>query len=303
MQDIILYEKYRPKKIEDLIFERKDALINIISNPKKIQSMIFHGESGCGKTSTAELIASLLEADVIRINGSNDTSIEIIRDKVVTHLSLQSLNLDSMKIVIINEAEMLSSNAQKALKDIIEEYNKKAFFIFTTNNLLKVDEAIKSRCLLFSFDNPSKELIANRLNYIISNENLQITNTIENIIDCYYPDIRAMISSLENNLISNSEEDFINFKKILCNQDVNAVYKTVNENKIDIQAFLNWFFNYIFKNWKRLIPDNEKKSFELCGKLVFQLAEIEKAKKMNIDIKKVGLAYFMKIMEIFNTVK
>lgn len=299
--DLILFEKYRPLKFEDLVCSEKEIILGNINNPKKIQSMLFYGSPGNGKTSTGKIIAEMLGCDTLVINGSKENGIAVIREKVDEFVSLKSFNKETIRLVFINESERMSPEAQCALKDVMDEYSSNAFFIFTTNDIYKIEEAIQSRCLKISFDNPKKEDIFNRLKFISLSEQLSFTDKeLELIIDVYYPDMRSMISSLSVGKVlkQNLSEIFNKFKNAIIGKNVDYVIETINNNLIDIDLFVNWFFIYLFSNWKKLDKnvDSSRRKAKNIGKII---AEIQKCKKLNLNIKHIAIPYMLEIMDCF----
>lgn len=299
--DLILFEKHRPKIFDDLICSEKQIILDNINNAKKIQSMLFYGSPGNGKTSTGKIIAELLGCDTLTINGSKENGISVIREKVDEFVALSSFAKDTLKLVFINEAERMSPEAQCALKDVMDEYFSNAFFIFTTNDIYKIEEAIQSRCIKINFDYPDKNKIFDRLKNICQIENLSFQEKdLQLIIDVYYPDMRSMLSSLSIGKVlkANLSEIFENFKNKIIKKDVDYVVEQVLNNKIDVDLFVNWFFEYLYRNWKKLNKDENlaRRKAKNVGKI---LCEIQKGKKLNLNIKQISIPNLLDIMDIF----
>jgi DNA polymerase III delta prime subunit len=169
----------------------------------EINNMIFTGTAGVGKTSVAKAIASELNADVLYLNMSNETGIDVVRNQIVQFASTASFE-GNLKIVIGDEFERLSANAQDASKAIIESFHKTTRFIFTTNNINKVIEPLKSRCNVFEFripDSEKKDLLAQMMKRcveILRSENIDFDpKAIVSLVQRNFPDFRKTLNELQ----------------------------------------------------------------------------------------------------------
>ncbi len=199
-----LTEKYRPKNLKECV------LPNRIRNPleKRIKTgslghLCFYGKAGIGKTATAEAIINELKTEnTYIVNASLDNSALFIK-KLIEFFSTGSL-VSGRKIVLLDEADNLTDNAQKMLKVPLEKTSHLVDVIFCCNDFNKINDAIKSRCLCFNFnlspkeDDEVKESIINRLLEIVKKEKLGLNKKqIEEIyIDCN-SDFRKMIKVLQ----------------------------------------------------------------------------------------------------------
>lgn len=199
-----LTEKYRPKNLKECV------LPNRIRNPleKRIKTgslghLCFYGKAGIGKTATAEAIINELKTEnTYIVNASQDNSALFIK-KLIEFFHTGSL-VSGRKIVLLDEADNLTDNAQKMLKVPLEKTSHLVDVIFCCNDFSKINDAIKSRCLCFNFnlspkeDDEVKDSIINRLLDIVKKEKLGLNKTqIEEIyIDCN-SDFRKMIKVLQ----------------------------------------------------------------------------------------------------------
>ena len=200
----LFVEKYRPSKIDDCILpvSVKTELAAYIASGE-INNMIFSGTAGVGKTSVAKAIANELNADLLYINMSSDTGIDVVRNQIVQFASTASFE-GNLKIIIGDECERLSQNAQDSLKATIESFHKTARFIFTTNNINKVIEPLRSRCNQFEFKIPDadkRDLMAQmmkRCAEILRIEGIDFdSKAIVALVQKNFPDFRKTLNELQ----------------------------------------------------------------------------------------------------------
>lgn len=200
----LFVEKYRPQKIDDCILPSavKTELKAYIASGE-ITNMIFAGSAGVGKTSLAKAIAAELGADVLYINMSNETGIDVVRNQIVQFASTASFE-GNLKIIIGDECERLSQNAQDSLKATIESFHKNARFVFTTNNINKVIDPIKSRCNIFDFKIPEdekKDLLAQMMKRCVEILRLEKIDfdakAIVALVQKNFPDFRKTLNELQ----------------------------------------------------------------------------------------------------------
>jgi len=186
-KNLLLWEKYRPKKIEDVILPPR--IINQFENGVS-RNYIFHGHYGTGKTTLARILIGKYSKDkpFLEINSSLYTSIETLRNDVENFCKTQPMieSSDSYKYVFLDEFERVSSSYQDALKAFIEQYHKNVRFILTTNHISKISDGIKSRFTSIDFDCLDlseekllkQELYKKITNVIVPNEGIQISKDI-----------------------------------------------------------------------------------------------------------------------------
>lgn len=195
-------EKYRPKQFSDVV--GIDERIKSISK-KDMQHYLFVGSAGTGKTTTAKIIINKFEAESLELNASAERGIDVIRDKVTTFAMSKSMN-NKLKIVFLDEADAITFEGQTALRNTMEKYSDTCKFILTGNYGNKFIDAIKSRCSVIEFKQPEKKDIEKRLSFIISEEKIKIQEeALKELINKFYPDIRAMINKLQQYQLMNKE--------------------------------------------------------------------------------------------------
>ena len=201
----LLTEKYRPKKIEDLVLINKEFGEKLQSWKEKGElsgHILLYGPAGTGKSSTVSVILNELNvSDYITINGSDKTGVDDTR-KVIEYASVPPI--EGCKIVVFEEFERLSQQAQDSLKYILEKYSSWCKFIFTTNNINKVSQPIVSRCEVYPFTSLDVQSFTVKIINILTNENVKFsTDDVTEYIKSSYPDLRKCINLINQNIINN----------------------------------------------------------------------------------------------------
>ena len=194
-------EKYRPQTLEEYV--GNETIKNKIADYLKqgsIQNLLFHGVAGTGKTTLAKLIAKNLNCDLLYINASDERGIDTIRDKIIPFASSMSFN--DVKIVILDEADYITPQAQATLRNTIEACSKTTRFIFTCNYLERIISPLQSRCQTFEIIPPSKLNIVKHLKDIIDGESIKVkANDLAIVVNNFYPDIRKIINTIQGSII------------------------------------------------------------------------------------------------------
>ena len=194
-------EKYRPQVLEDYV--GNEVIKNKIADYLKqgsIQNLLFHGVAGTGKTTLAKLITKNLNCDLLYLNASDERGIDTIREKIIPFASSMSFN--DVKIVILDEADYLTPQAQATLRNTIESCSKTTRFILTCNYLERIISPLQSRCQTFEITPPSKQEVNNKCQEILTKEKtLFYDNNIEDVINTHYPDIRKIINTLQGSVV------------------------------------------------------------------------------------------------------
>lgn len=180
-QNLPWVEKYRPRRLEDLI-AHGDILSTIqrFINEDQVPHLLFYGPPGTGKTSTILASARQLYSDnqfsamVLELNASDDRGIGIVRGHVSTFASTQAITSSKFKLVILDEADAMTTDAQNALRRIMEKFTRNTRFCLICNYLSGIIPALQSRCTRFRFGPLSPEQMAARLEHVISVEGVKI---------------------------------------------------------------------------------------------------------------------------------
>jgi len=198
-------EKYRPITLEEYV--GNEIIKNKIADYLKqgsIQNLLFHGVAGTGKTTLAKLIAKNLNCDLLYINASDERGIDTIRDKIIPFASSMSFN--DVKIVILDEADYITPQAQATLRNTIESCSKTTRFIFTCNYLERIISPLQSRCQTFEITPPSKDEVIDLICEISVKEGLKIntknnTDNVLSVVDTHYPDIRKIVNTIQGSIV------------------------------------------------------------------------------------------------------
>jgi len=197
-------EKYRPKTVEGYVFrdEAQKKQIQQWIKDQSIPHLLFSGNAGIGKTTLAKLLLTELdieELDILELNASRTNSVDDVRDRIVNFV--QMIPFGDFKVVLLDEADYLSPNAQAALRGVMEEYHEFARFILTCNYPNKIIPAIHSRCQGFHIARVDQTEFTARVAEILIAEN--VTPDLD-ILDTYvkatYPDLRKCINMVQMNV-------------------------------------------------------------------------------------------------------
>ena len=208
-EHILWVEKYRPKTIEDCILPVFfKATFQEYVNRKEIPNILLSGSAGVGKTTVAKALCEEVGCDYIVINGSDDSGIDVLRNKIKNYASSVSL-MGGRKVVIIDEADYLNPNStQPAFRGVIEEYASNCSFIFTCNFKNRIMDAIHSRCTCIDFKlNGSKAKMASaffkRVENILEIEGVTYDKpVVAEIITKHFPDNRRILNELQRYSVS-----------------------------------------------------------------------------------------------------
>lgn len=207
MKHKLWVEKYRPKTIDEYIFQdaHHRAAFTRMINDKSIPHLLLSGPAGSGKTTIAQILINEINidrTDVLIINASDERGIDTFRDKIKGFAG--TFPVGSFKIILLEEADNLTPDAQQAMRRFMEEYSDVVRFILTCNYEHKIIVPIKSRCQHFHFKACDKEDIAEYLVKILAAEKVKFDlHLLDKYIAFGYPDIRKIVNLLQQNSINN----------------------------------------------------------------------------------------------------
>lgn len=199
-------EKYRPKTAKDYVFRDADQKNQVETwiKDKSIPHLLLSGVAGIGKTTLAKVLINELgieEFDVLEINASRTNSVDDVRDKITNFV--QMIPFGPFKVVLLDEADYLSPNAQAALRGVMEEYHATARFILTCNYPNKIIPAIHSRCVSFHFERTDLVEFTSRVATILVEENVDFDlDNLDTYVRSTYPDLRKCLNLLQQNIFN-----------------------------------------------------------------------------------------------------
>ena len=264
MEHLLWTEKYRPKNIEDCILpERLKKPFQEYVTQKNIPNLLLTGGAGVGKTTVAKAMCNEIGCDFMIINGSDENGIDMVRNKITNYASSMSFT-GGRKVIIIDEADYLSANAQAAFRNAIEEFAGNCSFIFTCNFKNKIIEPLHSRCAVIEFTLKASEKSSmatqffKRIQTILSAEEIAYeTPVVAELIKKHFPDFRRVINELQRfskfgkidtgvlaQIVDVSLADIIKFIK---DKDFGAIRKWVASNDVDPASLYRKLYDNLYE--------------------------------------------------------
>ena len=256
-ENSLLVEKYRPSILDNYVGNEniKKSIAKYLDQ-NDIQNLIFYGPAGTGKTTLAKIIVANLDCDHLYINASDERGIETIRDKVQGFASVASFK--PLKVVILDEADFLTIQAQASLRNIIETFSRTTRFIMTCNFVERIIDPLQSRCHVLKIVPPTKKDVARHLAWVLDQEKIRYEmQDLVPLINQYYPDLRKCINTIQLSTIDN---DLKLDQSILVSS--NYIDKVINElsNKAN------------FKTVRQIIADANIDDFDELFKSLYEKA-------------------------------
>jgi len=236
-------EKYRPSSLDTYIGnEHLKSKVNVYLDSGDLPHLLLFGKAGTGKTTLAKLLVKNIECDYLYINASDENNVDTVRTKVKNFAS--TIGFKDMKIIILDECDYITPNAQAALRNLMETFSKHCRFILTCNYVERIIDPIQSRCQSFQIVPPSKSEVAKHLHNILIEENVIDTmDDIKVLVDSGYPDIRRVINSAQRNVVNGKlkldtssiiQNDYkLKLLKILETQDKKTAFKDIRQLLLD----------------------------------------------------------------------
>ena len=192
-------EKYRPRKLTEYVGnEHLKQKVSDYLQSGDVPHLLFFGKAGTGKTTLAKLIVNSINCDYIIINASDENNVDTVRNKVKGFAS--TIGFKDMKVIILDEFDYMTPNAQAILRNLMETFSKHCRFILTCNYVEKVIDPIQSRCQTFQIVPPTKKDVAVQISQILGKEGIGFQPAdLVPIIDSSYPDIRKIINTCQLN--------------------------------------------------------------------------------------------------------
>jgi len=196
-------EKYRPNTIDGYVWRDEHQKNQVLSwiKEQSIPHLLLSGSPGIGKTTMAKMLLnemSIPEFDILEINASRENSVDTIRDRIINFV--QMIPFGPFKVVLLDEADYLSLNAQAILRGVMETYATTSRFILTCNYPNKIIPALHSRCQQFHFEKIDATEFTARVATILVNESVEFDlDTLDNYVRVTYPDLRKCINLVQQN--------------------------------------------------------------------------------------------------------
>lgn len=264
----LFVEKYRPEHVKEVILPKgiKNFFLTLVQE-KEIPNLLFYSSSpGCGKSSMAKALVNDIKSDYIYINMSLESGIDTLRSRIskfATSYSMFGENEGGKKICILDEFDGSTPALQAAMRGFMEEFQDSCRFILTCNYITKIIEPLKSRCQQIDFNmmdiksqQECKPLILSRLLGILKNEKIEFKQeTIQKIVDMFYPDVRRMINLLQqyskkNGIIDSGifdvEKVDIEFYQMILKKKLTDARKYIIERNYNCsEMYRNLFDNFV----------------------------------------------------------
>ena len=244
-QHTLWVERYRPVDLENYIGnEHLKTKVSKYISTGDIPHLLLHGKAGTGKTTLAKLLVSNVDCDQMYVNASDENNVETVRNKIKMFAS--SVGFKDLKVIILDECDFLTPNAQAALRNLMETFSKHCRFILTCNYVERIIDPIQSRCQSFQIIPPSKKEVAIHISKILNTESVSFENEqIVTMVNSSYPDIRRIINAVQRNIVDNQlivdteslvQNDYkLQVLEILQTQDKKNAFKNLRQLLADSQ--------------------------------------------------------------------
>jgi len=250
-------EKYRPNKLDNYIGnDHLKSKVSVYLESGDIPHLLLFGRAGTGKTTLAKLLVNNIDCDYLYINASDENSVDVVREKVKNFAS--TLGFKDMKVIILDECDYITPNAQAALRNLMETFSKNCRFILTCNYVERIIDPIQSRCQSFQIVPPDRKQVAQHLANILNNENIEYDiKDIATIVNGGYPDIRRVING--------SQRQVVNGKLVI---DENTITQNDYKTKV-LEILKTQDKKSSFQNIRQLLADSKVTDFSDLFRLMF----------------------------------
>ncbi|CAH2067732.1 unnamed protein product [Thlaspi arvense] len=255
-------EKYRPQSLDDVAAHRDIVdTIDRLTNENKLPHLLLYGPPGTGKTSTILAVARKLYGPkyrnmILELNASDDRGIDVVRQQIQDFASTQSFSLgkSSVKLVLLDEADAMTKDAQFALRRVIEKYTKSTRFALIGNHVNKIIPALQSRCTRFRFAPLDRVHVSQRLKHVIEAEGLDVSESgLAALVRLSNGDMRKALNILQSTHMAS--EKITEEEVYLC---------TGNPLPKDIEQISHWLLNKPFaESYKNILEMKTRKGLAI----------------------------------------
>jgi DNA polymerase III delta prime subunit len=254
-------EKYRPTTMDTYIGnEHLKSKVSLYLESGDLPHLLLYGRAGTGKTTLAKLLVNNIDCDYLYINASDENSVEVVRDKVKNFAS--TLGFQEMKVIILDECDYITPNAQAALRNLMETFSKNCRFILTCNYVERIIDPIQSRCQSFQIIPPDRKQVAQHLSNILDNELIEYElDNIVTIVNGGYPDIRRVINGAQRQVVNN---ELVIDKNTIIQNDYKLQVLEILEKQDKKNSF---------KNIRQLLADSKVTDFSDLFRLMFDTVD------------------------------
>ena len=261
MEHSLWVEKYRPQDLSTYIGnEHLKSKVKVYLESEDVPHLLLYGKAGTGKTTLAKLIVNNIDCDYLYINASDENSVDAVRFKIRSFAS--TIGFKDMKVIILDEADYLTPNAQAALRNVMETFSKHCRFIMTCNYVERIIDPIQSRCQSFQIIPPDRKQVAVHLGNILTKE--QVESEIEDIVTIVnggYPDIRRVINASQRQVVGG---------KLVIDEGM-AIQNDYKNQVLDILKTQDK--KNSFKNIRQLLADSKVTDFSDLFRLLFDTVD------------------------------
>ena len=243
LSNTLWVEKYRPDNLDTYIGNKHlKEKVSAYLESGDLPHLLLYGKAGTGKTTLAKILVKNIECDYLYINASDENNVDTVRNKVKNFAS--TMGFKDYKIIILDECDYITPNAQAALRNLMETFSKHCRFILTCNFVERIIDPIQSRCQSFQIIPPSKKEVAKHVHGILLKEDVMSNmEDLKVLIDSGYPDIRRVINVSQRNVVKNKlkldttsiiQNDYkLKLLKILKTQDKKTAFKDIRQLLLD----------------------------------------------------------------------
>ena len=297
----LLVEKYRPQTLDTFVGnETLKGQLQKFIDQNDIVNMLFYGPAGSGKTTLAKLLVKNLDCDYLTINASDERGIETIRDKVSGFASTMSFK--PLKVIILDEADFLTIQAQASLRNVIETFSRTTRFIMTCNYVEHIIDPLQSRCQVLKVIPPSKPDVARHIAWVLGEEKVEFKiEDIGTIVNQYYPDLRKCLNTIQlstqNNRLTIDKSVLVSsnymtqvLKELLGKKSWKGIRQIIAD--ANVQDFEE-LYRYLYDNASKFAPGNE-------GMVAWYINEHSYQSNFRIDKEICTMALISKLIKINN---